>query len=286
MNISAMSCYFRKKVKKAVVVFRSRQLQPDCEKLSHWLKERGVQSLFFCQSDIDGKSLEDSADILIVLGGDGTYLSAVHFTQKKNLHALGVNMGSLGFLTVHVKEKLFECLEMALDGKMIVEQRCLLEVREESRQLQHLALNDVVIERGETSQLIDISVYLDGRWIYSLKADGLIIASATGSTAYNLAAGGPILYPTVKAFVVTPICPHSLTHRPVLFPDNCVLKFQVKKPVQGARLTIDGRKRSLLSQSSCVVIHQSQQFHYTLRDPHQCNFVYLKDKLKFFDRSV
>ena len=278
--------YFKKKIKKVVVVFRDQKLKPSCERLVQWLEEKDIQSLFFCQSDIYEKTLKEPVDLLIVLGGDGTYLSAVRFVQKQNPPALGVNMGSLGFLTVHVKEKLFECLEMVFNGKMIEEQRCLLEVCEEKQQISHLALNDVVIERGETSQLIDIAVYLEDRWVYSVKADGLIIASATGSTAYNLAAGGPILHSTVKAFVVTPICPHSLTHRPVLFPDNCVLKFQVKKPIQGIRLTIDGRKQALLSKSSCVVIQRSQQVHSTLREPQQCHFIYLKDKLKFFDSSV
>ena len=146
-----------------------------------------------------------------------------------------------------------------------------------------IALNDVVIERGEASQLIDLHVHLEDRLVYSLKADGLIISSATGSTAYNLAAGGPVLHPQVKSFVVTPICPHSLTHRPVLFPDDQKLTIRVQN---SARLTVDGRKIKPLSQSSQVEIQKSDQVHLTLKDPHQCEFIYLKDKLKFFDRSV
>ena len=279
-----MKNYFKKKIEKVIIVFRDEQTRSFCLKAVKWLDQKNIKSVLFCQDSMEGEILKESADLLLVLGGDGTYLSAVRFAQNKTIPMLGVNMGSLGFLTVHVKENLLRCLEHTLQGRMVIDERCLIQISEKNQSC--LALNDVVIERGETSQLIDISVYLEDKPIYSVKADGLIISSATGSTAYNLSAGGPILHPTVNAFVVTPICPHSLTHRPVLFPDDQILKFQLKTRGKGVRLTVDGRKQTDLFSSSCVVIQKSKQIHQTLKDPDQCDFIYLKDKLKFFDRSV
>ena len=279
-----MKNYFKKKIEKVIIVFRDEQTRSFCLKAVKWLGQKNIKSVLFCQDSMEGGILKESADLLLVLGGDGTYLSAVRFAQSKKIPMLGVNMGSLGFLTVHVKENLLRCLEDAVQGRMVIDERCLIQISEKNQSC--LALNDVVIERGATSQLIDISVYLEDKPIYSVKADGLIISSATGSTAYNLSAGGPILHPTVNAFVVTPICPHSLTHRPVLFPDDQILKFQVKTRGKRVRLTVDGRKQTDLFSSSCVVIQKSKQIHQTLKNPDQCDFIYLKDKLKFFDQSV
>lgn len=280
-----MESFFRKKVKQAVVVFRDAQIQVQAESAAQWLRGKGVQAQIFSQSLLKNKVLKKNIDFILVLGGDGTYLSAVQWVQNVSIPLLGVNMGSLGFLTVHSKEKLYECLQKILDGQMILDQRSLLNVQAGSRKKQALALNDVVIERGVTSRLIDISVYLNNKWMYSLKSDGLIVSSATGSTAYNLAAGGPILYPSVRAFVVTPICPHSLTHRPVLFPEDQVLKLVIENAAEGALLTVDGRRQSKLSKSSSVIIKKSKKMHQSLRASKESGFIFLKDKLKFFERS-
>ena len=277
--------FFKKKVKKAVVVFRDAQIQDQGKQAAKWLKEKGVQTQIFSQNLLTNKVLTKEADFILVLGGDGTYLSAVRWTHNVSIPILGVNMGSLGFLTVHLKEKLYECLQKTLDGKMILDQRLLLDVQAGTQKKKALALNDVVIERGVTSRLIDISVSLNNKWMYSLKSDGLIVSSATGSTAYNLAAGGPILYPNVRAFVVTPICPHSLTHRPVLFPEDQVLKLTIENAAEGALLTVDGRKQSKLSKSSSVIIKKSKKIHQFLRTSTETDFIFLKDKLKFFERS-
>ena len=284
-----MASFLKKKITKVIIIFRDKSLQNYCKEAGQWLKARGIKVQIFSQDVIDGKEIKQNADFVLVLGGDGTYLSAVRFSWKKTIPILGVNMGSLGFLTVHVKDKLYECLEKTLKGKMKVDERLLIDVYVEKsagRKNHTRALNDVVIERGSANRLIDIEVYLKDKWIYSLKADGLIISSATGSTAYNLAAGGPILYPQVNAFVVTPICPHSLTHRPVLFPDDKILKFKVTSPFKGVLLSIDGRKQSFLSPSESVVIKKSKQIHVALRDFEHSDFIFLKDKLKFFERSI
>ena len=280
-----MESFFRKKVRRAVIVFRSAQIQTQAESAARWLREKGVQTQIFSQNLLTNKVMKKSPGFILVLGGDGTYLSAVRWTQKTSVPLLGVNMGSLGFLTVHSKDKLYECLQKTLDGSMILDQRPLLDVQAGVRKKQALALNDVVIERGVTSRLIDMSVYLNNKWMYSLKSDGLIISSATGSTAYNLAAGGPILYPNVQAIVVTPICPHSLTHRPVLFPENQVLKVTIENAAEGALLTVDGRRHSKLSKSSSVIIKKSKKMHQSLRASKDSGFIFLKDKLNFSERS-
>ena len=280
-----MKSFFKKKAKQVIIVFRDSQIQPHSKEVAQWLKEKGIQTQVFSQSFLSNKVLKKSADFILVLGGDGTYLSAVRWSHSMSIPILGVNMGSLGFLTVHLREKLYECLQQTLEGKMILDQRPLLDVRVGTQKKRALALNDVVIERGVTSRLIDIAVYLNNRWMYSLKSDGLIVSSATGSTAYNLAAGGPILFPNVQAFVVTPICPHSLTHRPVLFPDDQILKVKIENAAEGALLTVDGRKQSKLSKSSSVIIKKSSKLHQSLRTSKENDFIFLKDKLKFFERS-
>ena len=281
---------FKKKIKKALIIFRGKNSLSFCEKARGWLHERGVKSLCFSQEALQNKTFNQKADLVLVLGGDGTYLNAVRFVQEKDIPFLGVNMGSLGFLTVHLKEKLFDCLEKTLKGRMVLEERPLIDVLIQKKNKKIScgeALNDVVMERGGISQLIDIDVYLKKKNIYSLRADGLIVSSATGSTAYNLAAGGPILHPSLLAFVVTPICSHSLTHRPVLFPDSRTLSFQIKSTVKkSAVLTVDGKKRLLLPPLSWVFVKKSKKNHKALRDPEHSSFLFLKDKLNFFQKPV
>ena len=283
-----MAKVFDKKIKKVLIIYRDQSLKSLNQQIIQWLKDKKVNAEAFSQNSIKTKKIKNNDfDFVLVLGGDGTYLSAVRFIQNEPIPVMGMNMGSLGFLTVHPKEKIDECLERVLNGKMILNQKSLLDVTVQARghTFKGLALNDVVIERGITSRLIDIGVYLNDKWMYSLKSDGLIVSSATGSTAYNLAAGGPILHPSVDAFVVTPICPHLLTHRPVLFPNDQVLKLKIENAAQGAILTVDGRKQSKLSKSSCVIIKKSKQVHYSLRTRSHSDFIFLQDKLQFFKRS-
>ena len=176
-------------------------------------------------------------DLVIVLGGDGTYLEAVRLLNGCQTPILGVNLGSLGFLTQTRSEDLYSVVHMALQNKMEMRPRTMLQikVKRSGRIRKNLcALNDVVIERGPTTQLIGMSLYSDRQLACHIKADGVVTASPTGSTAYNLAAGGPILHPFVAAFVVTPIAPHSLTSRPLLFPDNQKLSYKIGRGPKGS----------------------------------------------------
>ncbi len=281
--------------------------------LANWLKVRGYK-VFTApeQKLIPGtQSIKTSAGLskmglLVVLGGDGTYLRAVRMLKGKPVPILGVNLGSLGFLTPTRADEVFTAVELTLQNKMQMRPRSMLHVTlitKKKKKIEALALNDVVIERGSLSQLINIETKFDGQLVAALKADGMIISSPTGSTAYNLAAGGPILHPDVQALVVTPISPHSLTSRPTIFPDNKTLSFKLVKKLQApaakglrtskenklddqeAHLVVDGQKLAEISAGDQVLVTRSPHDHYLVKDPSYDYFELLRAKLKFGDRE-
>jgi NAD+ kinase len=222
------------------------------------------------------------------LGGDGTYLRAVRILDGIQVPIFGVNVGSLGFLTGTRFEDLYTSVEQALKNKMHVVPRSMLEVsvfRKKKKKAQFLSLNDVVIERGSLSQLIHLSIYSESFLVSEVKCDGLIIATPTGSTAYNLAAGGPILHPDVGAFIVTPISPHSLTSRPFIFPDKQKLSFRLMAENQKAHFIVDGQKYLDLGFEDEVVISRSAHDHLMVRAPDHDYFHLLREKFKFGDRN-
>ena len=231
----------------------------------------------------------DRLGLLIVLGGDGTYLRAVRLLQGKKIPILGVNLGSLGFLTPTKLEHIFSNVEATLLGKMFLKPRAMLSVElhhaGSKKTSSSLALNDIVIERGSFSQLINVGTYFDGFLLSEVKADGIIVASPTGSTAYSLAAGGPIMIPTVKALVVTPISPHSLTSRPVVLPDDGVLAFRLAGRGQKAHLIVDGQKLTEISEDDEVFVKKSQFFQLAVTEGQANDFSLLREKLKFGDRA-
>jgi NAD+ kinase len=227
-------------------------------------------------------------DLVIVLGGDGTYLEAVRMTEGAPIPFLGVNLGSLGFLTAHRAEDLEEVVALTLNGKMKTEERTLLEVKvvKENKTKNHwIALNDFVLERGSASHLIHLNLEIGGQPVSDIKADGMIVASPTGSTAYNLAAGGPILHPFVDAVVATPICPHSLTSRPFIFPDDQVVSMTLMGEHPKAMITVDGQKMAELGIGDQVCVKKSKLKHVMLRKPDHNYFMLLKEKLKFGERA-
>lgn len=282
-------------IKNVVIVFRpdSPIAIKNAIELAAWLEKRGLMVNSHPQQTIRAgiKKIKPAkmhkVDLVIVLGGDGTYLQAVRMLAGEKAPILGVNMGALGFLTETRKEDLYAAVEMTLENKMEKRPRSLIDVKvlRGSKIVRHAnALNDVVIERGPFSQLINIAVYSENHMVGEVKADGILIATPTGSTAYNLAAGGPILHPYVQAFVVTPICPHSLTHRPIIFPDTQILTFRLLNKQQRAFLTIDGQSGGDLRASDEVIISRAKCDHYILRKPSQNYFDLLREKLKFGER--
>lgn len=237
---------------------------------------------------ISSNELKEMA-LVIVLGGDGTYLRAVRLLRGHSVPILGFNMGFLGFLTAHSVDDVFATVDQTLRNKMVLHSRARLQVYvhlKSGKRLNFAALNDVVIERGSYSQLISTALYFDSSLVNHIKADGLIISSPTGSTAYNLAAGGPILHPEVQAFVVTPVAPHSLTSRPLIFPDNKKLVLKLTQVDSTAHLIVDGQKVIELSQEDEVHISRTSTDHLMIRKPDHNFFKLLKDKLKFGDRYV
>ncbi len=279
-----------------VVVFRpeSPSATKYAQELAGWLKKKDLNVFSHPQQKISGdvKKLKDtqirSVDLVIVLGGDGTYLQGVRMLAGHKAPILGINMGSLGFLTENRKEDLYASVAMTLENKMDKRPRSMINIkvmREGKMFIESKALNDVVIERGPFSQLINIAIHSENHLVGEVKADGILVATPTGSTAYNLAAGGPILHPYVRSFVMTPICPHSLTHRPIIFPDDQTLTFRLLNKKQRAFLTVDGQNGGDLKAGDEVVITRADCDHYILRQPGQNYFDLLREKLKFGERS-
>ncbi len=234
-----------------------------------------------------GKTL-DKVDLIIVLGGDGTYLHAVRMLDGRQTPILGINLGSLGFLTENRIEEMYKVVDLTLKNKMDYRPRATLgiQVRRKGKiRYKASALNDVAIERGPSPQLINLSVSCGKELVTETKADGMIIASPTGSTAYNLAAGGPILHPTVSAIVVTPICPHSLTNRPILFPDHEELCFRVIGKGRKAIMSVDGQSGTELTSQDEVLIKRCSKDHMVVRKPGHNYFTLLREKLKFGERA-
>lgn len=263
----------------------------EAKKLSLWLEEQSIK--VFCE---DGSSLStnaktfasdkdlDALDLVIVLGGDGTYLKAVRMLNGRQTPILGINLGSLGFLTDNRIEEMYTVLKSTLQGKMVHKARSVLNIQIKGKN-SFLALNDMVLERGDRTHLLNIAIFCDGHLVTETKADGVIVSSPTGSTAYNLAAGGPILHPEVKAIVVTPICPHSLTTRPLIFPDDREITFRVIGSNRTAALTIDGQKTMEVDSSHELIVKRNAQDHFIVRHPTHNFFNLLREKLKFGERD-
>lgn len=301
-------------MKKRLVISSSKKIalvyRPDtaaaltlAKTLTAWLKEKKYQ-VFTApeQTQIQGtltlkqrKDLEKMS-LIVVLGGDGTYLRAIRLLEGKSVPILGINLGSLGFLTPFRADELFTAVENTLDNKMELRPRSMMSVqllRKGKIKHQILALNDVVIERGSLSQLINMEISCQELLVSEIKADGLIISSPTGSTAYNLSAGGPILHPESKALVVTSIAPHSLTSRPLIFPDHIQLRIKLtgknsttSRSSKGqAHFVVDGFKVDQVSEQDELVITRSELDHLMVKEPGHNYFHLLREKLKFGDRS-
>lgn len=263
--------------------------------ISLWLKSKDYQVYTGPdQKLIPGtKSLKGAkawADIclVIVLGGDGTYLRAVRMLEGRQVPIVGIHMGSLGFLTAYRSDDCLQMIEKTLDGKMNLTPRAMIQAeiyRASKKKAEYHALNDLVIERGSFSQLINLSIYSEKQHVTNAKADGFIISSPTGSTAYNLAAGGPILHPQVKALIVTPVAPHALTVRPIIFPDDRSLSFKLDGVGLKAHFIVDGQKALEITSADEVRVKRSQFDHWFVRSPEYNFFLLLREKLKFGDRA-
>jgi NAD+ kinase len=260
-----------------------------------WLEARGVESALDDEiAGLIGASggqprveLARLADLLIVLGGDGTLLSVARLIGARDVPILGVNLGALGFLTEVTLEELYPALEGVLRGTYQVTRRILLSatVRREGRIIaEYVALNDAVINKGALARLIDLDTYIDGQYVTTFRADGLILSTPTGSTAYSLAAGGPIVYPTLRALVMTPICPHMLTFRPLVIPDGVKVEVVHTSADAPASLTLDGQVGFTLRHQDVVEVRRSDHTITLIKSPSKNYFQILRAKLKWGER--
>lgn len=262
--------------------------------LSAWLLERDYkvftapeQKNLTNTTSMKNKSQLSKMGLIIVLGGDGTYLRAVRLLGDQQIPVLGFNMGNLGFLTAHHADDIFKVVEKTLNGKMQTCPRSMIQIRiikNGKIREEFNALNDIVIERGSHSQLINTAIYVEKMLVSEVRADGLIISSPSGSTAYNLAAGGPVLHPEVKAFVLTPVSPHSLTSRPLILPEDREIELKIEGPKIKAHLIVDGQKMTELTSDDNILVSRSSFEHLAVRSKDHNFFNLLREKLNFGDR--
>lgn len=239
------------------------------------------------ESSIDRSSLAGASDLVIVLGGDGTLLSVTR-GELGTTPILGINLGTLGFLTEHPVDRLFPMLKLAIEGGAKVEIRERLEIEVNSpgkKEVLRRALNDVVINKSALARMILLSVHVNGEFLSRFRADGLILATPTGSTAYNLSAGGPIIYPTVRVVLVTPICPHTLTNRPIALPLDSEIEIRLESRSEEVYLTLDGQEGFPLSSRDLLRIRRCPEPVRLLTDPGRSYFHILHRKLKWGQRG-
>jgi NAD+ kinase len=230
--------------------------------------------------------LPGQVDVLVVLGGDGTLLSMARAVGDLGVPILGVNLGGLGFLTATTLDEMLPALEALLAGRLAVEERMMLAarlVRGGQALSEHIALNDVVITKSAMSRIIDLSVSVDGRHATGYRADGLIVSTPTGSTAYNLSVGGPILFPTLDAVVLTPIAPHTLSNRPIVLPGTQRIDVTLRGESE-VMLTMDGQVGVHLRSGDVVQIEKAAARIRLLRFPQKDFFSVLRTKLKWGER--
>jgi NAD+ kinase len=260
-----------------------------------WLVKRGVTvrldpetAAYAGRNDgIPRPEVPQGAQLIIVLGGDGTLLSAARAIGSRDIPLFAVNLGGLGFLTAIPLDDIYPQLERALKGDFRIGRRRLLhcELWRGGKMLaQYEALNDMVLTKAEIARMIDLEVQVDKHFVCVYKADGLIVATPTGSTAYSLSAGGPIVYPSVAALVITPICPHMLTNRPVIVPDDSVIQVINRGEDNTTYLTIDGQVGELLKYDDRVFCRRSETCISLIRPPNMQFFDVLREKLKWGGR--
>ena len=264
--------------------------------LLQWLEARGLRVLYDEETAsalpnpsraFTREELADQADILIVLGGDGTLLAAARLMSDHNVPVLPVNLGSLGFLTSVTLDDLYNVLEHVVQGQVRYSERVMIDsqVIRQGHMIHHArALNDAVLNKGALSRIIDLQLLVDGEFVCDYKADGLILSTPTGSTAYSMAAGGPIVYPAVSAFIVTPICSHTLTNRPLVLPDTAHIEVVYGPGNVPIYLTLDGQVGVELMPGDRVAIVAAPERLRLVRPRQKTYFGVLRDKLKWGER--
>ncbi len=263
--------------------------QTACE-IAEWLKARGISTVSENteKSDlIECVAVEEfkrAVDLILVLGGDGTMISTAPLIDNRAVPVLGINYGNLGYLTEFRIEEMFTALEAILAGEYKIDSRVMLEVehlRDGKRIESGRVLNDVVVNKAVLARMIEIEIRLNNLFVNSFRADGLIVSTPTGSTAYNLSAGGPIVYPSMNAVVLTPICPFTLTNRPIVIPDSDEINLRLRHESEGVVLTLDGQIGYSIRAGDTVSIRKSATTFNLVQPPNRNYFDVLRNKLKW-----
>jgi NAD+ kinase len=270
--------------------------------LAAWLEARRIEVVFETETAqlatkveqprlATREALPGEVDLVVVLGGDGTLLAMANRIAQAGtgIPILGVNFGSLGFLTEVTLPEMYPALESVLAGTAVVEDRLMLRcrvTRPGHDTIEHLVVNDVVITKGALSRMIDLSVWIEEQFVATFKADGLIVATPTGSTAYTLSAGGPIVHPGVDALVVTPIAPHTLTNRPIVVPATQRVRIRPRLRAESEEIyvTFDGQTGFPLERQHEVAVWRAESPMRLVRAATRTYFEVLRQKLKWAER--
>ncbi len=265
---------------------------PVLSQLVKWLKEKGAEPLMDQETAglIDAKiqytrqDIASLSEFVIVLGGDGTLLNVARVIGERGTPILGVNLGSLGFLTEVTLEEMYQLLEEILKGEVIIDERGMLETsiqRGGKDVARYSVLNDVVINKSAIARMILMETRVDGRYLNTYRADGLIISTPTGSTAYSLSAGGPIIYPTVGAISISPICPHTLTNRPIVVPDNVTVDVTLLTEHEDVLVTLDGQEGFKIEYMDTVSVRKAKGTTKLILSPKKDYYQILRQKLRW-----
>jgi NAD+ kinase len=261
--------------------------------LLRWLGDRGIETHIdeetaICLPDaakgLTREQVADASKLLLVLGGDGTMLAAARLAAPRGIPILPINMGSLGFLTSFTLEEMYPALEETLKGSYSLSQRVMIRaelVRGGRVAETHLMLNEVVINKGALARMIELELSVDGDFVCRYRADGLIVASPTGSTAYSLSAGGPIVHPSVESFLITPICPHTLSDRPLVIRDTSRVEMELSGSTDSVFLTLDGQRGIPLQPTDLVRVSRAKEMLQLIRPAKKSYFEILRSKLKW-----
>jgi len=283
-------------MKKIGIICKLSRKEPQdiLKELLPWLKLRGCE--VFVDQDTatrlniggyDRKDIPSLVEAVLVLGGDGTMLSVNRLVAHAGIPVLGINLGSLGFLTEVNKEHIYIAVEKMLSGGCTIEERLMLKatLRRSGKVIdQFTVLNDVVINKAALARIIDLEVSIDQSYVTTYKADGLIISTPTGSTAYSLAAGGPILYPTIENIVLTPICSHTLTNRPIVLSDHVLIAIRLMSTSEDVFLTLDGQVGCALKTDDVIEVVKADYKAKLLVAGGTGYFDVLRKKLKWGER--
>jgi NAD+ kinase len=272
---------------------------PRCQvvagELIPWLEARGYIPLVEAHlarhlewpKGLASETIPDEADLVIVLGGDGTLISVARLVGDRRIPILGINLGSLGFLTEITVDELYPALEACLAGEYQTSERMMLHIiveREGQTIAEHRVLNDVVINKGALARIIDLEATINGFYLTTFKADGLIISSPTGSTGYCLSANGPIIHPSLECIVITPICPHTLTNRPIVVDRNAEITLTLQSQHEDVFLTLDGQVGVEMKMGDVVRIMKAVSKTRLVISENRDFFEVLRTKLKWGER--